>query len=504
MRGGVVCLLGALILAGTALGAEDIKPAIPGDFGTTVNVRVVNVEVSATDSSGHPIQGLTAADFQLLVDKQEAPIEYFTEVFDGKEVAARQGDLPPTPPARVGTSYLIFIDNSFSVDAQRNRVLSRLEQDLRLGPEDRVAIVLFDQRPTLLSGWTGDIRRVRKILDQVQTRSCSFGNSSVRAAQVAASVAMRGLPTLPGRKLFLLISGGWPRLTAHSEIAPGELSPFISQVPLEKLFEPVGDTANLLGYTLYFLEVPGSGGDWYAGPSHWKRPTGRFSLVDLPDNLDSYDNLWQLARRTGGTVIGYSPKSSLLTKIEQESHSYYSLAFSPDWQIDGRRHRIQVKARKRGIHVQSRDGYFDMTPKMQNTIKAESMLMFGRGSTIQAEAGKPKWAGFGAINLPVTLAVPARLLKARPVAGGYELKVTVFASSVDDWGLAGEHPETPLALTRAEVPRPDEVIPFTVTMNLNTLGQQMAFVVLDEAGGGVARAALAYLHKEPKPPKTKG
>jgi VWFA-related protein len=492
-------LFGALILGGMALGAQEIKPAIPGDFGATVNVRIVNVEVDATDSKGHPVHGLTAADFEMTVDKHKVPIEYFTEVAGGEEVASGPDAVSSPAPVKVGTSYLIFVDNAFS-GGQRNRVLSHLENDLRLGPEDRVAIVVYDGRPNLLSGWTGDIHRVREILDRLQRNPpACFASSSVRSEQVAASVAMRGLPTLPGRKLFLLVSGGWPQLTAHSEIAPGDLSPFISQVPLDKLYEPVADTANLLGYTIYFLEVPGTGGrNVYFGPAWQTRPWGYFSLVDQPDNLSPYDNLWKLARRTGGTVVGYSPKSSVFEQMEQESHTYYSLAFSPDWQTDGKRHHVEVKVHKPHIRVQSRDGYFDMTPKMQNMIKAESMLLFGRGSTIQALAGKSKWAGFGAINLPVTLGVPARMLKARPVAGGYEMKVTVFSSSQDDWGLRGDHPETPLVLTLPQAPLPEDVIPFTVTLNLNTLGQQMAFVVLDEAGGGVARAALDYHHKEPK------
>jgi hypothetical protein len=135
---------------------------------------------------------------------------------------------------------------------------------------------------------------------------------------------------------------------------------------------------------------------------------------------------------------------------------------------------------------------------MQNMIKVESMLLFGRGTTIQATAGRPSWGGLGAINLPVTLAIPARTLKAKPVAGGYELRATISTSSRDDWGGGEQHPDVPLVLTLPKPPLPDDVIPFTVTLNLNTLGQSIAFVVLDDAGGGVGRGELSYNQKKPK------
>jgi VWFA-related protein len=497
MRGKAGWLFGALVLGGIALGAEEIKAPLSGGFGGTVDIRVVNVEAVARDSGGHPVHGLTAADFRLRVDGREVPIEYFTEVAEGEEVASRQDGAAPAAPIKMGTSYLIFVDDAFSIDVQRNRVLDRLEQDLRLGPEDRVAIVAYDGSLAMLSAWTGDINHVREVLDQVKKRPVrrisEVWSPKVEAAAAAASVAMRGLPPLPGRKVFLLVSGGWPELVAHSEIAPGEVSPFVTEVPIEKLFEPVADTANLLGYTVYFLEIPGV----FGGMDTWNGfqrtlPSGRFALVGMGANLGPYQNLWQLARRTGGTAVLYSPRRNTLERVEGDSRSYYSFAFSPEWRGDGRRHRIQVDVRKPGVRVRARDGYFDMTPRMQAMLKAENKMLFGRGTTVQAVAGEPRWGGLGAINLPVTLEVPARMLTARPVAGGYELNATVLTTSLDDWGQGEQHPDTPFVLTLAKAPQPDDVIPFTVTLHLNTLGQHLAFVVLDDAGAGVGRGGLDW------------
>ena len=332
MRSKAGWLFGALALGGIALGAEEINTPLSSGFGGTVDVRVVNVEAVARDSGGHPVHGLTAADFRLKVDGREAPIEYFTEVAEGEEVASRPAGVPPTAPAKVGTSYLIFVDDYFSIDAQRNRVLSRLEQDLRLGPEDRVAIVVYSGSPALLSGWTGDINHVREILDQVKERPVrrlsEFWNPSVESAAAAASVAMRGLRPPPGRKVFLLVSGGWPELVAHSEVTSAEVAPLITEVPVEKLFEPVADTANLLGYTVYFLEIPGVYPSLGVSTSFLSTlPSGRFALVGLGANLGPYQNLWQLARRTGGKAVLYSPHRNTLEGVEGDSRSYYSRVF---------------------------------------------------------------------------------------------------------------------------------------------------------------------------------
>jgi hypothetical protein len=50
----------------------------------------------------------------------------------------------------------------------------------------------------------------------------------------------------------------------------------------------------------------------------------------------------------------------------------------------------------------------------------------------------------------------------------------------------------PVALTLPKKPGPDELIPFTVTYNLNTLGQHLSLYVLDDGGAGVCRSELYW------------
>ena len=169
--------IATLLLAALPVAAQDSP--LPDLFSDVIDVRVVNVEVVVTDREGNRIRGLTANDFELLVDGEPAPIAYFTEIDEGIVRAA-----PPTGveiaeaiPALhagepVGTNFLVFIDDFFSIRQHRDGVLRGLEQDLtQLGPADRVAAVASDgANVTLLTGWTNSGDEIRAALRQARER----------------------------------------------------------------------------------------------------------------------------------------------------------------------------------------------------------------------------------------------------------------------------------------------------------------------------------------------
>src|SRR6185295_7728418 len=123
--------------------AQEPRTEVPVS-GETIDVRVVNVEAVVTAASGERVRGLTAGDFRLLVDGREVPVEYFAEVAEGKSVAAGgpAAQAPVSAGEEVGRSYLVYVDDSFSLLNRRNDVLEKLERDLALlRPEDRMAIL---------------------------------------------------------------------------------------------------------------------------------------------------------------------------------------------------------------------------------------------------------------------------------------------------------------------------------------------------------------------------
>ncbi len=156
-----------------------IPAAAAGDqetptFGEILDVRVLNLEVVVTQR-GERVRGLTSDDFRLVVDGQEVPIEYFTEIDEGR--AVRSANPSPAVPAvapgeAVGTRYLVFVDDYFSVPSYRNQALRALSDQLTLlAPEDRMAIVAFDGREVeMLSSWTRSLVQLKSAIDTAARR----------------------------------------------------------------------------------------------------------------------------------------------------------------------------------------------------------------------------------------------------------------------------------------------------------------------------------------------
>ncbi|HEX2223866.1 MAG TPA: hypothetical protein VHN15_06650, partial [Thermoanaerobaculia bacterium] len=207
-------LLATLALAGMAAAQAPAAPetAPASVFGEQIEVRVVNVEAVVTDRNGNRVTNLKPEDFRLTVDGKEVPIEYFSEVRGGLAIegATEEGPVPGlpglAPGSPVGTSYLVFIDDFFSVAAQRNEVLKQLEERVaQLGPEDRMAIVAYDGRTLeMLSTWSRSERDLGR----------AFSNARARQA--------RGLERLSELRMFETsrrtgVNQGFGRRSAFSD-----------------------------------------------------------------------------------------------------------------------------------------------------------------------------------------------------------------------------------------------------------------------------------------------
>jgi len=532
-----------LALGAIALGAQQPPPASLPEVGASIEVRVVNVEVVVADRKGNRIEGLEAADFRLLVDGREVPIDYFTAVRGGEavatpaaEAAAAAGEAPaaapvsPVPAGPVAMSYLVFIDESFAVAAPRDYLLKRLENDLqRIGPEDRMAIVAFNgHKLDLLSDWTGDREVLRRTLRDARKRPSEGlkrlvarredeGDQTLglegwstepsnlfmeaRSAAEAAAAAMRGIPAPPsGRKALLLLTSGWGSLSAYSpDVAPfGGLLPSASGLEVSSdLFEPVTGTANLLGYTIYpvMTPTPVASTNWADADQAAPKALADLGFISDPWDLGTRETLNAVARETGGVPIYSSWRQSPLARVERDTSSYYWLGFTPEWHADGRGHHIQVEVRRPGLEVRCRSGFSDLTRAAQASLRTENLLLFGNGADvrpIQVETGTPKRSGLRSIELPVTLILPVDLLTPMQVLGGYELRARLSMTSLDRWGGKTEHRNLELRLTLPLAPRPGDFARYRTRFKLRKLDQHLVFAVQDEVGDGQGRGEVDF------------
>ena len=487
----------------------------PSFLGASVDVRVVNVEAVVTDARGNRVQGLPASELRLLVDGKEVPIAYFTEVVEGEmatppaESGAPEPATASAPGGKVGTSYLVFIDESFGIKAQRDVVLRRLAADVRLGAEDRMAVVAFDGRGIdLLSDWTGDREALRQVLGKAQLRPAwgiqrlawrgsegpvgeaiadggALGRlySEIESAAAATAAVMRGIDAPPGRKVLLLLSGGWPVASPRELIAdPLRTIPSKYYVPRpEELFEPVTDTANLLGYTIYPVDVQGidSESNWADARDSSPQPV---SFITSEWERGVHQALGFLADETGGKAVLNSARLNSFARVESDTRSYYWLGFTPEWRADGQRHEIRVEVRRHGLKARARGGFSDLSREMRAELETESLLLFGGGEglgLIRVRAGEPRRAGLWSMELPVTLEIPAGALTPLPAEGGYAVQATLSMGALDDWGGRTRLASQPLRLTLPAAPGPDVFARYETTLKLRRIPQRLVFAVND-------------------------
>jgi VWFA-related protein len=120
-------------------------------FGTSVEVRVVNVDVVVTDKAGNRVTGLTKDDFEITEDGKGQKI---TNFYEGVAAAAKPAlsvaegaavtTLPATPRPR---RFVIFIDNESMHPAVRTRFFSGVrkfvEEHVRSG--DQTSLVSWSR-----------------------------------------------------------------------------------------------------------------------------------------------------------------------------------------------------------------------------------------------------------------------------------------------------------------------------------------------------------------------
>ncbi len=529
---GWICGLCLLLLMTAPLagqpGGADPVPA----FGEIVDVRVVNVEVVVTDGKQR-VEGLRHEDFRLLVDGQEVPIEYFTEVRDHLAVKPAEPGTPAglseaaaalTPGAAAGTRFLVFIDDDFSIPPHRDRVLRSLgEQASLLGPDDRMAVVAWDGREVeLLAGWTGSAAELEATFAAARKRRAyglqrrnelrnpifqytsrlesrkAIGDPSARGAQIyfrvgravdAASSALRGFARTPGRKVMLLLSGGWA--VPDPSGAPG--SEYTAD---HELFAPLLDTANRLGYTLYPVDLMGVEA---AGIGQIKYRTLDETNIAAAGNRRSdrieEDALFHLAAETGGRAFLDGGGIHALEGAIEDVASYYWLGFSPSWREDDRRHRVKVEVRRKGLKARSRHSFSDLSRSSETTMLFESVHLFDlplpASHTLDVTLGEPVPQGSKRLVLPFEIAIPMDLVTVlqagdRQFSASLELRV----AATDDRGDHADVPVIPLELASDRMPYEGEVWTYSDTLTLRRRPHRLLVSLVDPAGGAILMKRL--------------
>jgi VWFA-related protein len=538
---------GWLLVGAWCAAAAAAQEQPPGTFGEIIEVRVVNIEVVVTDRDGVRVPGLQAPDFRLKVDGQEVPIEYFTEVRGGDAIAPEApaaGAAPPGLPAlqagdAVGTSYLLFIDELFAIERDRDRVLRSLLDDLpRLGAEDRLAVVAYTGRGLeMLSSWSqsqpGLERALKAALERpargLQRVAELRANDSDRALSgpvgffdrplgiggrlelsqrayaerlaeqlqgsvMAASATLRSFAAPPGRKVMLLLVGGWPYSPVQFAFDSFQAELLEPDIPYgRELYGPLVDTANRLGYTLYPVDVPGLEGETVdAGQS---TPADARLVADASVNREQEREatLGFVAQETGGRALLNSQRQEVLQRVADDTRSYYWLGFTPMQRGDDRRHRVEVEVLRPGLRVRSREGYQDVSKGREVSMAVESALLFGNPPSsrpLPVQVGKPERRGRNAARVPLSIAIPLDAVTAVPVGDRRVAELELRVAALDHEGRRSEIPVVPLRMVVPADAAPGGHVRYDTVVELRRVRQQLVVAIYDRGSGALLSTTL--------------
>lgn len=512
-------------------------------FTETIDVRVVNLEVVVEDKDGNRVEGLQASDFELRVDGEPVAVEYFTEVRGGTAMArtgATPGDATRAVPAleaggTVGASFLVFVDEYFTIAKDRDRVLDRLIEELpRLGARDRIAAVAFNGRDLdLLSSWTADLPAMAETLRQAKNRP-TYGlqrvaelrrdalftgesqvglrnldselsleeryligrlEEQVERVVTAAASTLRSFASPPGRRVMLLLAGPWPYDPIEFVLDNPRRPVIDSQFERgEQIFQDLSDTANLLGYTIYPVDVPGLEGTSVdaaqALPNFGVDSIGERSFLT---ESGIHQTFYFLADATGGEPLINARREDVIEIATADLGSYYWLGFTPERAGDDQRHEIEVRVTRPGLEVRTRADYFDFSRQREVTLAVESALRFGAPPSpepLLVKIGRGERAGARTVRVPLSVGIPADAVTFLPGPGGFTAQLELRVAVLDERGATADTPVIPLVLQVASKPSPGTMLSYETSLKLRRKPHDLVVAVYDLASGTILSSAL--------------
>jgi len=546
--------------------AQDGQTGSGAAFGEIIDVSVINLEVVVTDRDGGVVTGLGPEDFVLVVDGEEVPIEYFTEVRGrrametsppedaqtstvGKTSPAGKTGVSPMPAAstgeRVATSYLLFVDNYFTIPRDRNKILEDIRLELAgLGPQDRLAIIAYDGKELRrVTDWTGDPtvaaakleevssdlsfgaqRRGEQSFFELQQRRLSQGlipesdnataiervrqiSEQVKRVLRAATLSLRTMADAPGRKVALVVSGGWPVDTSFYVAGPSpQLRNSTRHYAPKREFEDLVTTANLLGFTLYPVDAPGFQTSSISAADAEGRADESVTGFDALDRADSQftriareqeveATLISLAEETGGRALLNGGRLGVLQTVIEDTGDYYWLGFPAGREHDDEEHEVEVRLRRAGLEARSRQGFKDLSRSAEVGLLVEGQLFFEsdvKGPVLPIVLGEPKVRKRRTL-LPVALRIPLDDVVMLPSRKGYEAQMELQVATIDGTGGRSEISVVPVRFSGEEPPPPGAYATWETELELRTKRDQKSVLALyDLVGGKIFTSTIQY------------
>jgi VWFA-related protein len=390
----VLASLLALVAAGVVAAQQPSAPQEPPPVTFRVEVNYVEVDASVTDAQGNVVPNLTADDFELLEDGKAQKISTFSLVNLPIERAERPlfASVPVEPDVQTneggeGRIYLIVLDDLHTDPTRAPRVKLALHRfiEQNFGVNDLAAVVYTGGRSNDSQDFTNSPRLLLDSIDKFTGRKLR----SATLERIESAVTSPGGGLAPGddpfeqerafqarnvmetvRKLAEFMAGVRGRRKAMLFISEGV------DYDINQVMGVQGSTASsVLLDTQDAIAAATRGNVAIYSIDPRGLATGTEGLVETSSTFEdqgvgevsmrnelrlSQDSLRVLAENTGGfAAVNRNDLNSAFDRIVRENSTYYVLGYySTNEKRDGRYRKLQVRVKRPGLTVRSRNGYF--------------------------------------------------------------------------------------------------------------------------------------------------
>jgi VWFA-related protein len=467
-----------------------VAPSISGQnlgqlppLTTQIEVHVVNVDVSVTDSHGGPILDLTRDDFEVLEDGHPQRVTNFSIIRNATAGTAAAPQSETTQPA--GTRRLLFliVDNNYLGHVERNRALDVVEKHLDDSSGAEWAVAAVGHAAEVLQSFTSDKALIRKALAKVRAMPSSEGQHLIDRSVLSERYITTGDVTVPvdysekvgftsreqtfrnlmtiqntaravvdtarayagedGKKSIILLTGGMELNTTFSAFEKGddfELRELRQQIA--EISDAMVREANGANFTVNVINARPRG---MAAPQHDVANHSSGIAVGAllrnfgndPIDVADVDSIpLSIALGTGGMYLPSSDLRDSLQRIDTQTSNFYSLGYSPDHNGDRQYHTINVHVKRPGVRVANRVGYYDETQedRLEEVLRTRTTFDSGFGSLpVKVQIGQAAQLERELV-VPVTTAMPLSRITVVPRDQSFVGRVHVYCSVFDENG----------------------------------------------------------------------
>jgi VWFA-related protein len=250
-------------------------------------------------------------------------------------------------------------------------------------PQDFVSVIAYDMRPTPLTDFTNDPRRIQDVINLLLRNQPAFTETNMfdalkltlvggRADSVvledskAAKSDYAGMVAVPGgrRKAVLLVGSG---IDTFSKINLNQA---------RKIVQNAGIPIYIVGTANLFIKKYGDTMDPGRGSNISGIPVDRMTFLQADNTMKTF------AKESGGSYFPVTFEGELpavLGSINALLRSQYSLGFKPDDVADGKSHKIVVKVDVDGDGQTDEKAYVVKAREVYNAPKPDAGSSKGGG-----------------------------------------------------------------------------------------------------------------------------